>query len=635
MKKCTILIITFLCLQINVFAQATDWAISSSANDLPDDALSVDVDNLGNKYTGGYFYQSIVIDGVTYNDNSYIGYPSSFLTKHDADGNVQWVKIMQGYYNELYSLKVNKATGDCFVTGKFYDSLIIDGVMQNSDLQLYYLARGYITKFDTNGNVQWTNTTYNEYGGAWSTSIAISPDGNSIYNIFYHITGITFKTGEYYDGICYLFTRMSALDGHIITARNYIPSYLTGIIRIVCDNAGNVIVAGNSGLFSMSEIDTVFPYLLNPTFAIPDGFVWKMNQNFVSIWGKAISGSGFEDVKGITTDAANNVYAYGDFSSDSTWFDNTLLEHTDNINMFVAKISTAGVYKWINQISTTGGAYLISATDDEAAIATDNKGNCYIGGGFADTLKLNGSIITTGALPVYSSKGFLIKLNKNGDVRWMNTIEGTGLTMVRGIGVINEQIAICGQFNGLLTFETDTLISDPYAFYLAAIQDCDITIKTKLNALGNKVSVPNTPGDTFQWYEVSTGIILGATSHSYTFIVPGTYYCLITRGACTIQSTNKIVMRLLDGNSISENEIEVFPNPAHDNLTIILPAAADDESFVVTITDITGRIIQQEKIRNDASGEIELVFNNNIFAGTYFLTVAGSSVNYSKSIVVQ
>jgi len=635
MKKCTILIITFLCLQINVFAQATEWAISSSANDLPDDALSVDVDNLGNKYTGGYFYQSIVIDGVTYNDNSYIGYPSSFLTKHDADGNVQWVKIMQGYYNQLNSLTVNPETGDCYINGAFFDSLLIDGMLQNTSLELYYIRRGFITKFDTDGNVVWTNTTYNGYGYATSPSIAISPDGNSIYTLYDHIEGVTFQTGEFYSGISYLLTRMSSTDGHIISARNDIPSYLLGISRITCDKSGNVILSGSSSLFSMSGVDAVFPYVANPSFAIPQGFVWKMNKNFVSIWGKEISGSGFEDVKGIAADNFDNVYAYGDFSSDSVYFDNILLEHKDNSNMFIAKISKSGVYQWVNQISTTGAGVIISGADTEGPIAVDSKGNCYVGGAFADTLKMNGSIITTGALPVYSSKGFLIKLNKNGDVRWMNTVEGTGLTMVRGIGVINEQIAICGQFNGLLTFETDTLISDPYAFYLAAIQDCDITIKTKLNALGNKVSVPNTPGDTFQWYEVSTGIILGATSHSYTFIVPGTYYCLITRGACTIQSTNKIVMRLLDGNSISENEIEVFPNPAHDNLTIILPAAADDESFVVTITDITGRIIQQEKIRNDASGKIELVFNNNIFAGTYFLTVAGSSVNYSKSIVVQ
>lgn len=212
-------------------------------------------------------------------------------------------------------------------------------------------------------------------------------------------------------------------------------------------------------------------------------------------------------------------------------------------------------------------------------------------------------------------------------------IGGFSYVTMNGISVNKDNIAICGRYVNNATIDDVILHSDYQAFYLASLQDCDVNIPSKFNADSSKIRVPNVVGDLYQWYEISYGIITGATSNIYTIVNPGTYYCVITRGACTIQTISQTVFRLV---GISSDHImEIYPNPAHDNLTIILSDDTNDQNLIVTIIDELGRTEQQENIISDGSGVIQININNNVVAGTYFINIKGNEINYSKTIIVE
>ena len=415
MKKFTFTLLAILAIKLSSYTQSAIWAVSSDSSYRSDDAYAVDVDNYGNKYIGGSFYESIVIDGVTYTNNSYTSNQCGYVAKYDAAGNVLWVRIMESILSQVISLKVNRQTGECYSQGVFYSNLIINGVVQSTAPDTGW-SRGMFTKFDANGNALWTNVIDAGYGIYSGVSIAIAPSGNSVYVIYLTILPIVFQTGETYPAYAHTLARLDGIDGHILAVRTDIPLYLLDASILACDKDGNVILAGNHRRNSMNEVNPVFPLVVNPSCAIPQGFVWKMDPNFVSISGKEISGGGSGFVSGIGTDKSDNVFIYGTFDSETTLDATVITPVAGSFNSFVAKIYPPGTYSWINQLNADGG-FLNLYNDAEVAFAVDKNGKSYLGGGYIGTLSMDEDSIETGVLPVYSSNGYLIKLNKNGAVR--------------------------------------------------------------------------------------------------------------------------------------------------------------------------------------------------------------------------
>ena len=635
MKNFILLLIVFASAHQVANCQSSQWAGTSELNNLTDEASAIDMDNSGNKYVGGYFIDSIIINGITYSNNYNVGYGCAFVAKYDMNGNCLWVKVIESASSNVVSLKVNKITGECFVQGKFNGDLYIDGALQSiAPYALYTNGRAFITKLDTDGNLIWVNIVDAGFGVYSGNSIAIAPNGNSIYVAYSTIDAIYFQTGESYPAYAYTLARMDVNDGHLLAVRTDLPLYLLDAEILFCDKEGNVILAGSSRRGSMNEVDAVFPLVINPTFAIPQGFVWKMDPNFASIWGKEISGVGSENVSGVGSDGSGNVYIYGTFDTETT-FDATIISPVVGaFNAFVAKITPSGTYTWIKQLSASGG-FLNLGNDIEAGFAVDKSGNSYLGGGFAGLLIMGNDTIDSGPLPVYSSQGYLIKLNKNGNVRWMEQMKGTGsYVTLEGISVLDDDIAICGRYPVTVTIGDEILNSDYVAFYAAGLQDCDINIATKSVPGTNKLKVPLVAGDTYQWYETTFGLIPGATNNIYKAVHPGTYYCLVTRGVCTIQSTNQIVLRMaheLTGN----NDILIYPNPAHDAITISIADDLENQSITISIIDLLGRTVQQENLTGTGNGEINLNLNSNVVNGTYFIHVSGIEINYSETFIVQ
>lgn len=102
--------------------------------------------------------------------------------------------------------------------------------------------------------------------------------------------------------------------------------------------------------------------------------------------------------------------------------------------------------------------------------------------------------------------------------------------------------------------------------YLTLIENQPITIPTIVqngNMLHSSVQYGN------QWYEVSQGIIPGATAQTFIPTVSGNYYSIVTLQGCSSDTSNIIDYFVTGYESIElESKIQLYPNPAVDAISI-------------------------------------------------------------------
>ncbi|HRF75634.1 MAG TPA: T9SS type A sorting domain-containing protein [Chitinophagales bacterium] len=660
MKNLTLYCALSLCLSANAFAQNLVWMASSDASSPTrnDQAFTTELDLSGNHYVAGNYADTLFIDGIAYPNYLNDGSNDAYIAKYDANGNVLWMRTINGPSSQLIkSMKVNATTGDCYVSGSFIADLYVNGTKLNSQTFSGFSTnfyRSFIMRFDTNGNLIWSDNTFSISGYAidGGESIALSPLGDYVYMQNGYIGDVVFESGPSYlpsgfgvQGI--LLTKMSTSTGAIVASRNDIERYLVDGYILETDKVGNVIYAGSHRRTCMFEVDpTAFGTCdTNPAYAIPDGFVWKMNSSFGSIWGKEINGTGFEIVSALGTDAQNNIYIYGTFTSNADFNGTVLTPVAGKSNAFVAKLNSAGNYVYLKQFSADQLYMTEYPTDAEAPFAVDAKGNTFLGGAFSGTLDFNGNTLTSDILPfLFYANGYLIKLNSSGNFRWAEKFEGTtgpfDETAVHGISVLGSYLAVGGEFANYNVYQTDTVFADANAYFISSIQDCDVTIQ--ISASSNLVSVafpvtlstPIKPGYSYQWQRNNVDIP-GATSNTYVTTLTGNYKVIVTAGVCEIASRRiKLNPHPRFGN-IDDATIAVYPNPANENIYIQLPPSQVNTTFSLIISDLSGRTVYSENTTSDESGLMHVQLQNSISSGTYFIQLIGDNYSATTPIVIE
>jgi hypothetical protein len=166
--------------------------------------------------------------------------------------------------------------------------------------------------------------------------------------------------------------------------------------------------------------------------------------------------------------------------------------------------------------------------------------------------------------------------------------------------------------------------SGTYTDIIPNIAGCDstITINLTVNTVNTSVTQSTftltaaASGATYQWINCSNmQPIAGATNQSYTATANGDYAVIVTENSCT--DTSACVN--ITGIGITENEfansISVYPNPSQGEFNIDLGKNYDAVS--VTITDIAGRIVFEQKAENTTIIPVGL----NAPAGVYIVTI--------------
>jgi len=83
---------------------------------------------------------------------------------------------------------------------------------------------------------------------------------------------------------------------------------------------------------------------------------------------------------------------------------------------------------------------------------------------------------------------------------------------------------------------------------------------------------------------------------------------------------------------LSNQSLAVFPNPFKNNLTI---STAQALNGTISLSDITGRVIESQVIKQSAAGNLELNINQELKSGIYFLTLLEGNNQQTFKLIKQ
>jgi hypothetical protein len=168
---------------------------------------------------------------------------------------------------------------------------------------------------------------------------------------------------------------------------------------------------------------------------------FAQSYQWVSGDGGASAGRGL----GVAIDNSGNVYTTGSFRATITIGTTTLTSQgVDDI--FLAKYAADGTCLWAKQF---GGASIDVGYD----VVTDASGNVYVGGSFRQTAQF-GSFTLDATGPYGDYDAFLLKVDPQGNVLWVNKGGGDDWDECRGIAISGDYVFMTGNFTGPANFGT-------------------------------------------------------------------------------------------------------------------------------------------------------------------------------------
>jgi len=192
--------------------------------------------------------------------------------------------------------------------------------------------------------------------------------------------------------------------------------------------------AGNSYLTGEFEYTTHFGSVALTSSGSNDVFVAKYDTYGNLIWVKKLGGGSGSD-KGLGISLSNgNVYVTGNFQGGS--FSGVTLISSGKLDIFVAKMTTGGVFQWIRKAGGYG--------DDEGfGISNDPAGNVYVTGYFTGTANFSGINITSAG----GADAFIAKYNPSGGLIWVKKAGGPANDAGNAIKVDNAgRVFVTGGF---------------------------------------------------------------------------------------------------------------------------------------------------------------------------------------------
>ncbi len=441
MKKVVLLFVLLMCFLCKTYAQAPDWVWAKSiGSNNYEIATTFAVDALGNVYVCGMFYDSTLIIGSYTLTNSSPLTEEIFLAKFDVNGNVLWARSAAGADDDEVTAMSVDASGNIYLTGGFYSSVIDFG---NTSLTLLEDNDIFVVKYNTNGNTVWAKNIRSTNGSAYSSSIAVNTSG------YIYIAGWFFYPT--YVGT-YTLTSSGSLDafvvkynsnGSIVWAKSFGGTWEDQVRSISADASDNVYLTGDYN----SQTISLGGYSLTNIGSWPssDIFLYKLNSTGNVLWARGFGGNYSESPQSVTTDTQGNVFITGCFWSNTISFGSDVLTNLSMGNcfhVFLVKYSANGSPLWARGPSDNN--------DTGVSIATDALGNCYMTGTFEssqisfDSYTLENSI--NGLTDI-----FLVKYNLAGSVLWAKSIGGDDDDEVSGVAVSSSgSIYIAGYFESPL-----------------------------------------------------------------------------------------------------------------------------------------------------------------------------------------
>ncbi len=373
------------------------WAKAVGGNE-SDGGNSIAVDSSGNVYTTGYFrdtvnFQPNVLLSLSENLLSASFGSDIFISKHDNNGSLVWVKAIKGSIdNDIgYSIAVD-SSGDVYTTGFFAGTVDFNpkpGFLYIFNLTSLSDSRDiFISKLDSEGNFVWAKGM----GGGdrdVGMGIVVDTSGNVITTGSFRGPAVVEPAPNYSTlhsagaGGSDVFINKRDSNGNFIWAVSMGGFDWDAGKSIAVDTSGNIYSTG----YYIGDADFdpgVGTYLLTGESSDIDNiFISKLDGNGNFVWAKSIGGVNDDEGLGIALDLSANVYTTGyffevcDFDPGPKVFNLSSKNSTSDI--FISKLDSNGNFVWAKSMGGGG------SNDEGVGVALDNSGNVYTTGAFSNT----------------------------------------------------------------------------------------------------------------------------------------------------------------------------------------------------------------------------------------------------------
>ncbi|MFZ1704884.1 MAG: T9SS type A sorting domain-containing protein [Saprospiraceae bacterium] len=326
----------------------------------------------------------------------------------EGSSSLQWVKQFGGYSEGgTGNSVITDNFGNVFSTGQYYgESWDFD---PGSDVFLLETGSGsaaYVSKLDKNGEFLWAKSI----GSGWGVGTALDLDDS----------GNLYVTGRF--GTFTVFISKINQNGEIIWTK-YLESTNSAFIgsSLSLDSENNIYISGFSYFEDIIDLDpSPSEYLI-----YTKSFTAKYDQDGNIIWGIDF---GYGSNTRVSANINDDIFVVGSKSG----------------GIGISKINKSGTVIWEKIIDG-------DRIGENYGIFVDNSANLYITGYFKGTWDFDPGIQIKNLTAVGKSNSFLLKLDDNGNFKWVTQLRTSDYSFGISVAVDNE-----GNVYNTGTFEETT-----------------------------------------------------------------------------------------------------------------------------------------------------------------------------------
>jgi hypothetical protein len=627
-----------------------NWANTFGSTDF-DHVSGVTSDASGNVYITGGFIGTVDFDpGPGTQTLSSLTADDAFICKFDAAGHLLWAKSLDLVCS---SIAVD-ATGNVYTTGNFGSSTFdFDPGPGTFSLPFASIRDIFVLKLNAAGDFVWAKAMGGS-GMDYATSIAVDAAGNVCTAGIFSGT-VDFDPGPGTQPVSGGGRFISKLDasGNYAWAKSLAGQYPNAI---ALDGAGNVYI---SGYFydATTDFDPGTGTYNLPNAGGSDAYISKLDASGNFVWAKGMGGADADLGNSITLDASGNMYVTGSFVNSADFDPGTgstiLTTPTNAKDVFVTKLDASGNLVWAKNM---GG----DDNDQGLRITVDNLGNVYTAGNFENTADFdpNAGTHTLGSASG-SDDMFFSKLDASGNYVWAFALangpnDATFPCFIVANG--DDNIYAIGDFVDNVDFDpgagTQNILSagdeDLFIVHLTPVA-VPLTL-LQLRAENNEKAVLLRWVTTQEENTAAFSIERSVDGHQYATIgsVPAANtdfknnYAFSDGHPLTGTSFYRLKMIDIDGRFaysptvlVRRNEngaaLLISPNPAKD---ILYVQAKGNEPVTIQITDVNGRILQQQKVSLNGNTSFSVNIQS-LITGSYYLILKGRETNHVQQFLKQ
>ena len=414
------------------------------------------VEDIQGTHDGGY-----LVSGYSYSTSYKVGditfegqgsYKDGFVGKFNSDNEVVWAKNFSGPSHDSAIAVTETTNGSVIVGGEFQETMNIGG----ETLTAPNYSSAFITKFDADGNYQWTKQ-FGDGGSNGIYSLSATSDGGFIAG------GVVAKSGTIDLGGYTVVNNGTSLKGVIIKynidgviewAKVYGGNSSDKITDVCETSDGNIVAIGNFGQETVNIDGEEYTTTQN------DALVIKFDLEGNVLWVKPFSGEYNEQLNSVSPTKDGGVVVGGRFNSRTLEINSKVVTNSDpdgtTYDGVIAKYNKNGNVQWMKSF---GGVN----EEEVRSVHVAQDDGILVGARYKSSLEFEDQIFTSDSL----GDGILIRYKENGQFDRANRIYGNGDESVQNIGETTEgKYLVTGQSNGSSYFYVG-----PYRYTQSGAED--------------------------------------------------------------------------------------------------------------------------------------------------------------------